>query len=85
MSSATPADQRINPRRRVIKAGKIIFNQRNSVIDCTLRNISETGAMVSVAQITFVPDEFELRWEDKVRLCTIVWRKFNAFGVSFET
>lgn len=85
MSSATLADNRISPRRRVIKGGKIIFNQRNSVIDCTVLNVSQTGALVSVAQITSVPDAFELRWEDKVRLCTIVWRKFNTFGVSFET
>jgi hypothetical protein len=85
MTSEAPAEKRTGQRRRAIKIGKIVFNQRNSVIDCTLRNISQTGAMVSVTHAVSVPDEFELRWDDKARLCTVVWRKLDKFGVKFET
>jgi hypothetical protein len=85
MTSESLADKRTDLRRRAIKSGKIVFNQRNSVIDCTLRNISQTGAMVSVTHAVSVPDEFELRWDDKARLCTVVWRKLDTFGVKFET
>jgi len=34
---------RIAPRRRVLKTGSIEFG--GTVIDCTVRNISETGAL----------------------------------------
>ena len=84
MVSESPADKRITQRRRAIKAGKIVFNQRNSVIECTLRNISPTGALVSVTHASSVANEFELRWDDKVKLCTVVWRKMDQFGVQFE-
>jgi len=83
--SDSPADKRTIFRRRAIKSGKIVFNQRSSVIDCTLRNISGTGAMLNVTHAVSVPDEFELRWDDKVQRCTVVWRKMNEFGVRFDS
>ena len=84
MMSESDADKRSLFRCRAIKSGKIVFNQRNSVIDCTLRNISATGAMEHITHAVSVPDEFELRWDDKAQLCTVVWRKMNQFGVRFE-
>lgn len=77
------SDNRISPRRRVFKAGTIVFNQGSSVLDCTLRNISETGALLSVANALTVPREFELRWDGNIQRCTVVWRKFDAAGVRF--
>jgi hypothetical protein len=85
MTTEPGAEKRTDLRRRAIKSGKIVFNERNSVIDCTLRNISATGAMLSVTHAVSVPDEFELRWDDKAQRCSIVWRKMHQFGVKFET
>ena len=31
-----------------LKAGRIVFNQRRSVLDCTVRNLSSTGACLDV-------------------------------------
>ena len=78
------AEHRISDRRRVFKAGKIIFNKDSSVIDCTIRNVSQTGAMISVPNAVTVPQEFELRWDANTELCAVVWRKVDGVGVKFD-
>jgi diguanylate cyclase (GGDEF)-like protein len=47
-------------RRRVLKAGRIIFNGTYSTIDCTVRSLWETGAEVQVSNSADIPDEFAL-------------------------
>jgi hypothetical protein len=47
---------RIAPRLRVLKAGTISF--AGGAIDCTVRNISETGAKLEVASPLYFPDRF---------------------------
>ncbi|WEK05216.1 MAG: sensor domain-containing diguanylate cyclase [Candidatus Devosia phytovorans] len=48
-------------RRRVLKAGQIVFNNRHSTMDCTLRALGETSAELSVPDAHNVPDSFTLR------------------------
>jgi PilZ domain len=69
-----------------LKSGKIAFNQRASVVDCTIRDLSETGACLHVASTIGIPDNFELLFEvDKqYRGCRIVWRSENKIGVAFQ-
>ena len=57
------AERGTNERRRVLKAAKIVWNSGSSVLDCTLRNVSKTGAMLEMVNTISVPDEFELRWD----------------------
>jgi diguanylate cyclase (GGDEF)-like protein len=47
-------------RRRVLKGGKVLFNARTSVIDCTVRSISQEGAGLDVSSTVGVPKQFEL-------------------------
>ena len=49
---------RIAPRQRILKAGMISFG--SAAIDCTVRNISATGAAVDVVTPLFIPDRFTL-------------------------
>ena len=51
-------NHRAAPRHRVLKAGSIEFN--GGVIDCTIRNVSDTGAALEVASPVGVPDNFWL-------------------------
>jgi hypothetical protein len=44
--SKAPGENRVARRRRVLKAGRIEFNGNG--IECTVRNISETGAAIEV-------------------------------------
>ncbi len=68
----------------MFKAGTIVFNKGSSVLDCTVRNVSETGALINVANALTVPQEFELRWDGNACNCSVVWRKFDAAGVRFS-
>jgi hypothetical protein len=49
---------RIAPRKRVFKAGTIEFG--GGAIDCTVKNLSETGAALEVVTRLFIPDRFTL-------------------------
>ncbi len=69
-------------RRRVLKAGTIEFG--GGGIDCTLRNISDTGAALEVTTPIGIPEEFTLVIpNDMRRNCRIVWRKEKRIGVTF--
>jgi PilZ domain-containing protein len=55
-------------------------------LDCTIRDVSETGARVATLQPDQLPDEFILRLaKDGLprRLCKVVWRTETEAGVSF--
>lgn len=76
-------EHRIAPRKRVLKAGTIEFG--GGAIDCTVRNLSETGAALSVESPVGIPSEFNLIVStDQVnRTCRVVWRKENRIGIAF--
>lgn len=77
-------DKRIVSRHRVFKTGKIVFD--GAVIDCTVRNISRTGAALEVDSPVGIPHNFILVIEtDRVRrACHVVWRKERRIGVGFD-
>ncbi len=77
-------DKRIVSRHRVFKAGKIVFD--GAVIDCTVRNISRTGAALEVESPVGIPHNFILVIEtDRVRrACHVAWRKERRIGVGFD-
>ncbi|RWX79133.1 sensor domain-containing diguanylate cyclase [Neorhizobium lilium] len=47
-------------RRRVLKAGSIIFNSRRSVVDCTVRSLGSDSAGLVVTNSVGLPSEFLL-------------------------
>ena len=53
-------DRRNSTRKRSLLNGRIVFNNRRSVIECTIRDISETGAKILFSHPTPIPAEFEL-------------------------
>jgi len=77
-------EHRAAPRRRTLKAGTIEFS--GGGIDCTVRNISETGAALEVVSPLFIPDRFTLFVpSDQVkRPCHIVWRREKRIGIVFD-
>ncbi len=77
-------EHRIAPRQRILKAGTISF--AGAAIDCTVRNISETGAALDVVTPLFIPDRFTLliRTAQFKRACHIVWRKERRLGIAFQ-
>jgi PilZ domain len=71
-------------RQRVLKSGSIEFN--GGVIDCVVRNISETGAALEVASPLGIPDTFNLpiSGDHSTRHCQVAWRKDKRIGVAFR-
>ncbi len=47
-------------RRRVLKAGHILFNGRSSSIDCTVKSLSDQGAGLEVSSSRGLPELFYL-------------------------
>ena len=74
-------NNRITPRHRVLKGARIEFG--SSVFDCTIRNLSDTGAALDVSPVG-IPAEFTLVAEGFRRPCKVVWRKEQRIGVTFE-
>jgi PilZ domain len=77
------SEQRAFPRRRVLKAGTIEFGVGG--YDCTIRNLSESGAALELIAPIKVPDTFELtvRGDGLRRMCGVIWRRDRRVGVLF--
>jgi hypothetical protein len=76
-------EHRVSPRHRVLKAGTIEFG--GGAIDCTIRNMSTSGAALEVVSPVGIPDQFELVIQaEHLRLpCRVIWRKQKRIGVAF--
>ncbi len=72
-------------RNRVLKEAFASWNGLFSSISCQVRDMSETGARVRLADSTILPDQFFLLIpiDGKEWPCEIRWRKPGEVGVSF--
>ena len=78
------ADNRGAPRRTTLKGGHIVFNGGRSTIDCTVRNLSRSGAKLLVASLIGIPDTFDLLLPNTHRQpCRVAWRRGKELGVEF--
>jgi hypothetical protein len=71
-------------RHRVLKAAKICLG--TSTIDCTVRNLSSSGAALEVFNQIGIPENFTLAVPgDALQLrCHVVWRQGYRIGVTFD-
>lgn len=78
-------ERRRAPRHRVLRGGKIVFNDGRSVVDCHVRDLAEAGARLKLATVVGIPETFELRIADETpRRCRIAWRTGQEIGVAFK-
>jgi len=75
-------ENRIATRHRVLKGGRMHFG--GGAIDCTIRNISDTGAALDVTSPLGIPTEFVLVTDGEQRPCRVVWRKEKRIGITFD-
>ncbi len=73
-------------RARTFLKGVIYFNNRGTSIDCTIRDLSDTGAKIEFASLVTVPDLIELHIPQKQRTfpARVMRRESYEIGVSFE-
>jgi hypothetical protein len=81
---ATFVERRGSPRRRMLKQARVLLNDR-ATLDCTIRDMSETGARLVFGAAMQLPETFtllcvsaETRFDVRV-----AWRKGLAVGVAF--
>lgn len=77
-------EKRAQQRRRVLKAGKILFANGACTLDCTIKNITAQGAMLQVEHSVSVPDQFQLYEPSRLMLheARVVRRASHIIGVA---
>ena len=75
------------PRGRTFLAGKVVSNYGQSTIDCIVRRISETGAVIEVASAFGIPEHFHLLipGEGEPLPCKRSWQSEKQVGLEFES
>src|SRR5215475_4077428 len=79
-------ERRRELRGRTLRSGKIVFNSKQSVIDCIVRDLSDGGACLQVNATTAVPPSFELIVDggnEASRSSRVAWRSDTRIGVEF--
>jgi len=77
------AEQRRTPRRIGKATAQAILSSRTA-IDCSIRDLSSTGARLGFRNATFLPRTFRLRFNAEVHGVTVVWRRGLFAGVRFD-
>jgi hypothetical protein len=78
-------DKRRAPRARVLKTGRIVLSEKAPKLECTIRNISDTGACLQISSTFGIPGDFDLMLSGtERRLCHVVWRTDTRLGVTFR-
>ena len=77
-------DLRVSTRLRTFKGGSISLS--GGTVECTIRNLSTSGACLELSDTVVVPDHFKLiiKPEMLTRICEVAWRSKNRIGVRFR-
>ncbi|MGF9759792.1 PilZ domain-containing protein [Microvirga sp. 0TCS3.31] len=78
-------DNRRSPRSRTLLQGRVVFNSRFSLIECTVKDLSDTGAQITFAHPVALPLELELEIPSK-GLSTpakVAWSSGKTHGLMF--
>ena len=74
-------------RSRVLKDGKIVTLNNWSVVDCCVKDWSDTGARLKCADQLAVPNEFRLvlPGANTIRDVRVVWRREDYLVIEFTS
>jgi len=69
----------------MLKTGKIVLSEKAPKIECTIRNMSETGALLQTSSTYGIPADFDLVLSaSERRACHVAWRTDSRLGVTFR-
>ena len=87
---STQSERRTVERRRIARQksflrGMIYFNNRRSVVDCLIRDISPHGARLIFSDTVTTPDALDLHIPQKEQTLRshVIWRHGQEVGVAF--
>ena len=77
-------ERRKSGRSRVLKSAKLVLGHA-SIIDCVVRNLTNNGARIQIANTVDLPQAFEMTFDGghSIRPCRLVWRSVTETGVEF--
>ena len=77
-------EYRKSTRAKRLKEGRLVFNNKRSVMSCIVRDASKFGARVTIGEPYLVPFEFEfmMAGEDP-KPARKVWVRQNEMGLEF--
>jgi hypothetical protein len=80
-------NKRVARRSRVLKQGKMLLPNNMTLLDCTVRDLSETGAKLICSDPGAIPNEFRLVFtaDRMMRDVKVVWRRPGMLGVQFTS
>jgi hypothetical protein len=82
--SDAAAQRRQAMRQRTLIGAQVVFNDLMSTYNCTIRDLSETGARIKLNAPVQVPPAFMLRFSDgRIRQCKIRRRNGLELGLEF--
>lgn len=81
---AAVSDKRIKTRKRVLKSGFIVISEKAPKLECTVRNLSDTGASLQVSTTIGIPKKFDVIIDGGRQRCRAAWRTDTKIGVVFE-
>ena len=78
-------ERRLKKRWRTVLKGQIMLNNRSSVLDCTVKNLSDIGANLVFADVSLLPQAFELDIPSRnLRVqARLIWSRGATHGVMF--
>ena len=81
---APSADARGSRRSRTLRAGRVLLNDR-STIDCTIRDMTDTGARLRFGALVPLPEECRLLLpsDGTVVPIRVIWQNSDSAGVAF--
>ncbi len=77
-------EKRRSARRRILKTGYIVFSDKAPKLECAVRNISETGALLQVSATAGIPNSFDVIIDGVRRRCSLVRSTDTRLGVVFR-
>jgi hypothetical protein len=80
------ADRRPERRRRTLLGGRVTFNDGAHVFDCTIRDLSKSGARITVpGQQPIASHVYLINIRDRVVYdAVVVWNRGGHAGLSFQ-
>ena len=84
MQDRRSRERRSTARSRILKGAKVILGT-SSVIDCVVRNVTNTGARIHIPDTVDLPEAFDLTFDGgySFRSCQVIWRSITEAGVQF--
>ena len=77
-------ENRKTARSKRLKEGRLVFNNKRSVMSCIVRDATKFGARVTVGEPYLVPFEFEFSVSgEEPKPARKVWIAKNEMGLQF--